>query len=244
MESMSKALLIFAKAPEPGKTKTRMVPFLTESCAALLQEAMILDMLRLTAHCVADRFILAFPSAKHPFFQKIQAEIGLRCLDQQGNDLGERIEGAFHQTWKEGYEHVVTIGTDSPTLPLFILREAFRRLEDDGIVLGPSIDGGFYLIGLRKPIEGLFKGIAWGTDRVLTEILTIINRKGQICSLLPFWYDLDRPGDLLYLVQHLELLRRKKEAYPTEVFRLLQSLHLPSGEPISLEGHERHRTLH
>jgi len=221
---MSDALLILAKAPEVGKAKTRLVPFLSESSAARLQEAMTRDVLRSTAPSGVDRILFASPSAAHPFFESIQSESGLPCRNQVGADLGERMENAFRLLWSEGYTNLVLIGADAPTLPVAFIQEAFRRLESDPIVLGPSTDGGYYLIALREPIEGLFKGVSWGTEQVLGETLAIVNQKEAGCTLLPFWYDVDRPRDLLYLAQHIELLRRRGEPYPEEVFRLLQSL--------------------
>jgi rSAM/selenodomain-associated transferase 1 len=221
---MSEALLIFAKAPEPGKTKTRLLSYLSAPFAARLQEAMTNDILRATAPLKARRYVLAAPSARHPYFKEIAARSALPCRDQVGVDLGKRMESAFQQFFKEGFRKVVIIGTDAPTLPVVMIEEAFSRLKDVPVVLGPSTDGGYYLIGLRAPVPGLFDGIAWGTARVLARSLEILKAQSIGHTLLPAWSDLDRPEELSPLLGEIESLRRRGESYPEETLRLLRSL--------------------
>jgi rSAM/selenodomain-associated transferase 1 len=221
---MSEALLIFTKAPEPGKTKTRLLSYLSAPAAARLQEVMTNDILRATAPLKANRFILAAPNARHPYFKDIAARSALPCRDQVGTDLGERMENAFQQFFKEGFRKVVIIGTDAPTLSIALIEEAFRRLTDLPVVLGPSADGGYYLIGLRGPVPGLFQGIAWGTAQVLSRTLEILEARAIDRLLLPLWRDLDRPEELAPLLGEIESLRKRGESYPEETLRLLRSL--------------------
>ncbi|HET6370444.1 MAG TPA: TIGR04282 family arsenosugar biosynthesis glycosyltransferase [Nitrospiria bacterium] len=221
---MLDALLIFAKAPEPGKTKTRLLSHLSAPFAARIQEAMTNDILRVTAQLKVNRYVLAAPSGRHPYFKEIAARFALPCLDQVGVALGERMESAFQHSFKEGFQKVVIIGTDSPTLPIALIDEGFRRLEDVPVVLGPSADGGYYLIGLRAPVPGIFDGIAWGTERVLARSLEILKAQKIDHALLPPWRDLDRPEELYPLLGEIESLRRLGKSYPEETYRLLSSL--------------------
>jgi glycosyltransferase A (GT-A) superfamily protein (DUF2064 family) len=104
--------------------------------------------------------------------------------------------------------------------------------------LGPSLDGGYYLIGARPPISDLFYGIRWGTDAVLTATLQKVNEQKRGCDLLPFWYDIDRLEDLIFLKEHLLLLRRKGVLPPRESERVLKSLLLPDGAARVRRGRE------
>jgi rSAM/selenodomain-associated transferase 1 len=218
------ALLLFAKAPEPGKTKTRLTPPLSRQEASRLQEAMILDLLEMTSALGVDRHLLASPDARHPFFQRISSELAIPCKDQEGENLGERMERASRCFFDEGFEKVVIIGTDAPTLPVRFIDDAFRGLDRSPVVVGPSLDGGYYLIGLRERLFFLFEGIAWGSERVLAQTLEKINSTGIGCHLLPFWYDIDRETDLSFAGRHLELLERRGEPLPARTFQFLRAL--------------------
>ncbi len=210
----AEALIIFAKAPSPGKVKTRLCPLLSERDAAHLQKALILDTLDLTAPLPMQRVLACAPDFRHPFFRQCAKQFSLLFLSQQGDDLGERMKNAFAWGFASGFSKVVLIGCDAPTLPIEFIREAFLKLDSFPFVLGPSLDGGYYLIGANKPMVPPFCGILWGTGRVLTETLRKLNEKKKRCHLLPFWYDIDRPEDLYFLREHLTLLRREDAPIP------------------------------
>lgn len=218
---MSGILILFAKAPEAGVAKTRLIPVLSPSGAARLQEAMIIDILNATQSLPTDRCLMASPSAQHPFFQRMKSLYDIPCNDQVGADLGERLKNAFRLYFRKGYQRVVIIGTDAPTLPVSWIQQAFGVLDKEGLVLGPSTDGGYYLVGLGEEVGALFEGIPWGTERVLAETLKVVNQRKIPSFLLPFWYDLDRPGDLDFIYQHQEYLRKRGEPLPEETFRIL-----------------------
>ena len=92
---------------------------------------------------------------------------GVRLLDQVGKNLGQRMHRTFVDLFAQGYQQVIIVGTDVPTLPLTVYQEAFAILSHSEVVLGPALDGGYYLIGLTRPTEDLFAGIPWSTDQVL-----------------------------------------------------------------------------
>jgi len=109
---------------------------------------------------------------------------------------------AFEDRFAEGFERVVIIGADSPTLPPVYIEQALRSEQE--VVMGPSTDGGYYLIGMKGKMTDIFAGIPWGTDDVLSKTLKALQAKGNHAELLPVWYDVDLPEDLRFLKTHLE----------------------------------------
>jgi rSAM/selenodomain-associated transferase 1 len=130
----------------------------------------------------------------------------LELIPQSRGDLGARMSQAFRQLFARGHRLAVIIGGDLPTLPLGRLRAAFSALEHKPVVLGPSADGGYYLIGLRAPQPELFEGIAWGTPQVLEQTVDRLNGLGLEAECLEPWYDVDTVEDLRFLASHLRLL--------------------------------------
>lgn len=232
---MSKLIILFAKAPEPGKVKTRLTPFLSKTDAAKLQEAFTRDLLEMTAQITktgaVQCAIACTPEIEHPFFKQCGEKYDLRFILQKGKDLGERMHNALFWGFKNGFEKVLIIGCDSPTLPAAFIQQAFEKLSHTDIILGPGLDGGYYLIGTRKmtntkqqALASLFTGLAWGTETVLTDTLEILNTQKYDYDLLPFWYDIDKPADLVFLKEHLKYLRRQQEGLPQATTKMLDAL--------------------
>lgn len=220
-------LIIFAKAPEPGQVKTRLQPLFTKEAAARFQEALILDTLHATSSLSCRRVLACAPPANHPFFLRCVEERSISILEQQGENLGDRLKNAFHWGFSQGFKKVVIIGSDAPTLPTDFIEEAYLHLSLVSVVLGPSLDGGYYLIGAQPPTPDLFEEIAWGTATVFLSTLRKLNRRKEAFHLLPFWYDIDRPQDLLLLKEHLESLERKGAPFPKETYQALRLLDGP-----------------
>jgi rSAM/selenodomain-associated transferase 1 len=118
------------------------------------------------------------------------------ALPQSGGTLGERLADATNRAFTEGAHRVVVIGTDSPWLDEALIEEAFLSQERADLVLGPAADGGYYLVGLAKPVPGLFHGISWSTNQVLNQTLAAARRLGFVASLLRRDYDIDQLEDL------------------------------------------------
>jgi rSAM/selenodomain-associated transferase 1 len=201
-------LIIFAKAPEPGQVKTRLSPPLTSDQAARLHEVFMLDVVR-SAQSLSGvtQWLSCAPSTTHPFFRRLSHRFRLRLLTQTGKTLGERMASALRQTLDTGATRVVLIGTDIPTLPATVIRDAFRLLRRADVVLGPACDGGYYLVGVSRRVPPIFDEIPWGRSTVLETTLAHINRLGLRCRLLPFWYDVDALPSLRLLAAHLVALR-------------------------------------
>ena len=210
------ALVIFAKAPIPGQVKTRLCPPLTPDEAASLHGSFVLDALersrddrtpgRVTLNRVPlDRFVACAPSASHVFFKIIEERHGVQLLDQIGEDLGARMDQAFRAIFARGYQRVLVVGTDLPSLPGACYTQALSLLADHDLVLGPSLDGGYYLIGLRRPAPELFVGMPWSTDRVCALTRAKAEALGLKTGLLPTWRDVDTIEDLLALIDETGL---------------------------------------
>lgn len=204
--ALSTALVIFAKAPIPGQVKTRLCPPLTPDEAATLHGSFVLDTLERTKLVVTkfklpvDRYLACAPSASHVFFKIMEERQGVKVIDQVGEDLGMRMNHAFEALFTRGYRHVLIVGTDVPTLPLDYFKQALAQLEQHDLVLGPALDGGYYLIGLTRPIQELFRDIPWSTDQVLTLTQAKANSLGLKTSLIHPWGDVDTLSDLQALI--------------------------------------------
>ena len=193
----SAALIIFAKAPIPGQVKTRLCPPLAPDEAATLHGTMVLDTLERSRNLLGfDRFLACAPSKQHPFFKAIEVRQGVRLLEQTHGDLGSRMHHAFQAAFDLGFQSAVIVGTDLPTVHSEMFRQALRALADNDGVLGPTVDGGYYLIGLNKPAPELFVDIPWSTDRVFALTQQKAQSLGLTMKLLTQQRDLDTMSDL------------------------------------------------
>lgn len=196
----SRRLLLFTKPAREGRVKTRLIGDLTAAEAAALHAAFLDD---LVDRLREGDFELRLAWALEPRDELPAGPVpGLR---QQGDDLGERLYRALSGAAGEA-SSVMALGSDHPTLPLALIHEAFERLENGAeVVLGPAEDGGYYLIALRSHAvdPGLFRGIAWSTDRVLPATLERCRDLGLAVELLPRASDVDTPDDLRRLAARL-----------------------------------------
>ncbi len=201
------ALIIFAKAPIPGQVKTRLCPPLTPDEAATLHGSFVLDALERSGDAVKrsglslDRFIACAPSAEHAFFKVLEARHHVRLLPQVGDDLGARMGDALETVLRMGYGKALLVGTDIPTMPVTVYGQALTLLADHDLVLGPTSDGGYYVIGLKRAIPELFTNIPWSTDQTFGKTLEGAKSLGLRTGLLPACRDIDRVEDLVALIE-------------------------------------------
>jgi rSAM/selenodomain-associated transferase 1 len=194
---MSTALIIFAKAPIPGEVKTRLCPPLDPDEAASLHGSLVLDAIERTKGLQGvSLYVAGTPDLAHPFFKVMEGRYGARLLLQRGPDLGSRMMNAIQDAFDQGAKDVLLTGTDLPTLPRAHLVEALKLVKNHDVVLGPTADGGYYLIGFRKMVPALFEGIAWSTASVLAETKKKIEQTGLSLGLLPECRDVDTLEDL------------------------------------------------
>ena len=194
-------LALFAKEPVAGRVKTRLSPPFSLEEAASFYEAMLRDILEQHLRSEVDRVLWYEPDSAEEWFRGVVPE-GYRLVPQRGASLAERMQYLFHRHAVERYTRVVLRGTDSPTLPVERIEEAFDRLENSDVVLCPDLDGGYNLIGLREPQDGLFE-LEMSTASVLEQTLERARRAGLRTELLPSHHDVDTESDLELLEPEL-----------------------------------------
>lgn len=202
---MRNVLAIFAKAPVVGQVKTRLCPPLSPAEATELFRCFLTDTVaRVCSLSDVQVYLAIAPTDSEPLFRSL-LPFPVRYLPQRGDSLGEREVNLFIDLLGNGFDRVVLIGSDIPTLPLAHLRAAFTRLADPqcDAVFGPSSDGGYYLVGMRAVHRALFEDITWSTPQVLEQTLTQARRHGLSVSLVPPWYDIDTEEDLYRLAREL-----------------------------------------
>ncbi len=191
-------LIVFTRYPEPGKTKTRLIPALGAEGAATLQRQMTEQKL-----VEVNKLQAFYPIAVEIHFaggneQLMQEWLGSNLIyrQQSEGDIGCRMAAAFQASFTAGMDRVALIGIDCPDLNAQLMAEAFQALREHDLVLGPALDGGYYLIGLRRLIPQLFSGIRWSTAEVLPQTLTIAQRLELVVAKLRCLSDVDCPEDL------------------------------------------------
>ena len=171
------ALVLFAKAPIAGEVKTRLQPEITPENSARLREALIKDSIFMMSK-ISDvkRFIYFLPEEKKYMFEKFTDDLPFHLNCQNGVDLGEKMANAFHDLFDKGFFRVLIIGTDSPTLPKEYINKAFPGLNEADLVIGPSVDGGYYLIGFKEKVSPVFSPVEWGSNKVLSQTEKLIKK--------------------------------------------------------------------
>lgn len=193
---------MFAKYWEPGAVKTRLAETLGEQPAARIYRAFVETLLRRLTE-VGDRQVLAFsPSDRETAFQRGAENWELQPQLAVG-DLGARMQHFFESAIRDGYRHVVLIGSDSPDLPLALLAQAFDQLHDYPVVLGPSLDGGYYLVGAADRVPPIFDDMPWSSPRLWERTTARLAEHQCRFAELPAWYDVDTVADLGVLQQKL-----------------------------------------
>jgi rSAM/selenodomain-associated transferase 1 len=195
-----RALLIMAKQPVPGQIKTRLTPPLSAQEAADLYTCLLRDTLDAVRTAVSLSYLAPY-IAYHP----AEAEADFRALApdfhllaQQGPDLSERLANALVAASALGYAQVTAVNSDSPGLPPEYLARAYEQLDDPtvDVVLGPTEDCGYYLIGWKRPFPDLVGHVQMSTPRVLDDTLALAAAAGLRVAMLPTWYDIDDAADL------------------------------------------------
>jgi rSAM/selenodomain-associated transferase 1 len=194
------ALIVFARAPEPGRVKTRLVPLLGENGAARLHARLVEQTLETAlASGIGNVDLYCSPGIKNAFFLKNKKRFGIGLRSQGGGDLGDRMHRAFEHALRS-YSSVVLIGSDCPALSPADLRAAARALRAGAdAVLSPAEDGGYALIGLRQVSRRLFDGIAWSTPEVLAQTRRRLRQLRWRWKELRTVWDVDRPEDVVRL---------------------------------------------
>ncbi|MCG9132920.1 TIGR04282 family arsenosugar biosynthesis glycosyltransferase [Candidatus Poribacteria bacterium] len=209
---MKTCLIVFAKNPVPNQVKTRLIPTLSPEQAATLYAAFLTDWCEALVELADVDLVIAYTPADAQL--DLQTLIGddVIYIPQMGTDLGERLTSATQWATEQGYAKILFVGSDSPTLPISYISQAITLLDSRDTVIGPSTDGGYYLIGfsvetLATTIPQVFEEIAWSTAEVFQQTVTRIREAKVTLGLLPPWYDIDTPEDLTFLHTHISATR-------------------------------------
>lgn len=214
------AILVMAKPPRPGTVKTRLHPLLGPQRCAELQAELIRHTMDVTA-AHSPRAYLAYAPDDGQDVISTAVPAGVRLLSQRGEDLGQRLAAAVTDAFADGAGPLLVVGTDAPTLTADHLSAAFTTLEHHDVALGPALDGGYYLIGLRAPHTMLFAldPDVWSTERVLAATRALAAGAGLSMGMLRPLRDLDTPEDAAALLTD--------PALPTPIAALLQPKERP-----------------
>jgi rSAM/selenodomain-associated transferase 1 len=195
---------VLAKYWEPGAVKTRLAATIGAADAARLHRLFLIALLRRMTGIAARKVLVFSPSERREQFGQLCPEHW--SLERQvAGDLGRRMRCFFEWAFAAGARHVVLLGSDSPSVPTTYVSEALGRLQSVPVVLGPTADGGYYLIGLSSAssMPPIFDGVSWGTPAVWEQTVTRLRGASVTFSELPRWYDVDQLPDLRRLSHEL-----------------------------------------
>ena len=225
---METCAVLFVKSPAAGSAKTRLRSHLSDGQRAALYAAFIVDSAESLLASAAELKVIAYAPAT--------AEVEIRRLlpDESGEvqfvpqpeaDLGDRMASLIEWSFEKGARRTVLLGSDSPSLPSSFIDRGLELLQENDLVLGPSTDGGYYLVGQSRTDSAVFAGIDWSTGRVLEQTLAAAG--SSKLGLLPPWYDVDTPPEAAFLRVHLEAMRRAGSSGGDHSLRVLRGLDLP-----------------
>jgi rSAM/selenodomain-associated transferase 1 len=186
-------IIVFLRAPEKGKVKTRLAATIGDEKALEVYTRMLEHTIKEVARTDLPReawFADTLPK------QGPGASLGFTMLEQHGEDLGARMSHAFQRAFLSGFRRVVIVGTDCPGLSTGIIHQAFSELDKHDVVIGPTRDGGYYLLGARCVVPDVFRNKNWSSDSVAKDTFHDLDRLGHSYALLPKLIDVDTEADL------------------------------------------------
>jgi len=191
-------IVVFAKAPVPGETKTRLIPAIGAEHAAMLHAALVERALETAAATGHDVELRCAPDASHSFFLECVEDFDCTLSAQGDGDLGVRMLAAMEDVLAD-FDFAVIVGADCPSVTPEHIQQAIAALVEHDVALIPAEDGGYVLIAARRVNGSMFDGIKWGTEDVLTQQRTALNLAGLSFAELETLWDVDRPEDLVRL---------------------------------------------
>jgi rSAM/selenodomain-associated transferase 1 len=208
--ALSRCVILFVKYPEKGRVKTRLSAGLGNEITQNLYKCFVSDLIG-TLEKKRYTFKIAFypPGSNKKIISWLGPEHSY--ITQVGRDIGERMETAFKETFLEGFNEVLVIGTDIPDITPSVIDKAFEALRNHDAVIGPCFDGGYYLIGFRKKtfLSDTFKGIQWSTEGVFKDTMGVFMKKGYKVYVMPKLRDIDRIEDLFAFYKESKKTRCK-----------------------------------
>lgn len=197
-QSMANALILFAIIPTAGKTKSKLMPFLGAGECASLYSCFLRDVCQKAGAVDADLYVFFSPRDKKDMFQTLLGAHAV-LLPQYGEDLGQKMKNAIGAVLRMGYNKVVLMGTDIPHIHTETIQNAFDNLEHKDIVIHPALDGGYYLIGMKREYESIWNIRRYGTNTVMYDTLQHMKAENLSTSVGQMYYDIDGKEDLKQL---------------------------------------------
>jgi uncharacterized protein len=204
-------LIVFCREPIEHQVKTRLIGPITPAAAAALSDGFIRDALTKAVFVRSARIVIAASATdgaeRSKYFQRLSRQFGAELIDQGDGSLGRRMARSLEPFSSNG---ALLIGTDTPSLPSALLATSFGLLRCNRVVIAPSLDGGYYAVGVRGAMPPIFTAIRWGTRNVFDSTIKRLERAGIRYALGPAWYDVDRWADVMLLAAHLRMLARAR----------------------------------
>lgn len=219
------ALILMTRIPIPGKTKTRLIGTLTKKECAEIHKAFLLDIFK-TFSFIKDEidiYLTFTPEDSLHLIENILPDY-IQCFPQTGDNLGERMSNAMEYLFERGYTKVGLMGADIPDIQPFEIRKAFEELENNDVVIGPTFDGGYFFIGLKKMNKELFvNDIKWGNKSVLEGTIDIANGMGLKAALIEKHRDIDTKEDLFAFYENMRKGIWKDKIIPHNTIKFIQN---------------------
>jgi rSAM/selenodomain-associated transferase 1 len=203
---------VFAKYWQPGEVKTRLASAIGAAAASHVYRQFIVTLLQRFGHVADHRILALWPPESRAAFAAV-ADDNWLCEEQSAGDLGTRMRKYFEAAFANGARRVVLIGSDSPTLPIEYVQRAFQQLEAHPVVLGPTPDGGYYLVGAANHAPPIFDGINWSTAAVWKQTTARLKDANCPFTQLPEWYDVDELDDLKRMRSELRELAEAESGW-------------------------------
>ncbi len=216
-----------------GKVKTRLAAERGDKDAVILYSAFLQDTAAICAAWQSQKFgvdpnrrlvLCVADQIEDPLMVDVARKGGARIILQSEGDLGERLTAAFQDEFDRGARSVCAVGGDSPTLPSHLIEHAFRALQWERVVIGPTFDGGYWLVGAQRPAPEIFSQIPWSTAAVTLRTLAKLRKQNVDGALLPFWYDIDSASDLERLAWHLTACRSREPSVGAATWKALKTI--------------------
>ncbi|QUH24593.1 TIGR04282 family arsenosugar biosynthesis glycosyltransferase [Serpentinicella alkaliphila] len=221
-----KALILMTRVPIPGCTKTRLMEILTGDECAELHKCFLMDLFKIFSFINDDIqiFLTYTPEQAFGLIKDMVPET-VRCFPQVGDDLGKKMSNAFRYVFEKGYEKVCLMGADIPYIQPYEIKDSFNKLEKSDVVLGPTLDGGYYFIGIKKYNGGIFSNkLKWGNESVLEGTIDIVNNLDLKLALTYKHRDIDTKEDLFDLKQRADVGYFKDKTLPTNTITFINKL--------------------
>lgn len=221
-----KALILMTRIPIPNRTKTRLMDIFSGKECAEIHECFLLDLFNMFNYIkdYVDVFLTYTPEDSLKIIDDIIPEY-IRCFPQLGDDLGERMRNSIDKVLKMGYKEVILIGSDVPDIQPNEIEKAFYELKNNDVCLGPTFDGGYYLIGMKKLHRELFDGkLKWGKKSVFEGTIDIANSIGLQVGLAVKHMDIDTKEDLFEFIKNVQKEKFSYKIIPKNTIKYLGRL--------------------